>query len=94
MPLSTPQAPRARRSRVWTWVAGSAAVAALAAGGAYGLSAHGASADLHASVHDAATAQRLADSAASRARTANVLYAAGAAAGAAGIGLFFFEGSF
>jgi tetratricopeptide (TPR) repeat protein len=92
---SPPEAkPAGPRSRVWTWVAAGASVAALAAGGAYGLSARSASSDLHSAQHDAKTAQRLADAASSRARTANLLYAAGAVAGAGSVGVFFVEGKF
>ncbi len=82
------------RPRRWTWVAAGVAGAALAAGAGFGLAARSASQDLRASEHDGATAQRLADSASSRARSANVLYAASAVAGAAGVTLFFVEGRF
>jgi len=84
----------AARPRRWTWVAAGVAGAALAAGAGFGLAARSASQDLRASEHDGATAQRLADSASSRARSANVLYAASAVAGAAGVTLFFVEGRF
>ncbi len=89
-----PAQPPARRPRVWTWVAAGAAGAALAAGVAYGLAARSASDDLRRAEHDGATSQRLADSAGSRARTANVLYGVAAVAGAAGVTLFFVEGRF
>lgn len=79
--------------RLWTWVAGGAAVAAVAAGVGFGLAANGASDELRGSVHDAATAQQLADTASSRARTANVLYGVAAAAAAAGVTLYFLEGA-
>jgi hypothetical protein len=84
----------AARPRVWTWVAAGVAGAALAAGIAYGIAAKNASDDLRSSQHDQATAQRLADSASSRSRTANVLYGVAGVAGAAGVTLFFVEGSF
>ena len=82
------------RPRVWTWVAAGVAGAALAAGVAYGLAARSATDELRSSQHDQATAQRLADSAGSRARTANVLYGVAAGAGAVGVTLFFVEGRF
>jgi tetratricopeptide (TPR) repeat protein len=82
------------RPRVWTWVAAGVAGAALAAGAAYGLSARSASDELRAAQRDGASAQRLADQASSRARSANVLYGVAAAAGAAGVTLFFVEGRF
>ncbi len=82
------------RPRPWTWVAAGVAGAALAAGAGFGLAAHSASQDLRASEHDGATAQRLADSASSRARSANILYGTAAVAGAAGVTLFFVEGRF
>ncbi len=93
---TAPQLPEARpsRPRLWTWVAAGAAGAALATGIAYGLAARSAGDDLRRAEHDSATAQRLADSAASRSRTANVLYGIAGAAGAAGVTLFFFEGRF
>jgi PEGA domain-containing protein len=86
-------APRALSSR-WKWIAAGAAAVALGAGAAYGLAARSASADLRASEHDGPTATRLAQTATSRARTANVLYGMGAAAGAAGLGLFVYEVAF
>jgi hypothetical protein len=95
--LAPPPAPGARpapRSRVWTWVAAGVAGAALAAGAAYGLSAKSTSNDLRAVQRDGTEAQRLADQATSRAHSANVLYGVAAAAGAAGVTLFFVEGSF
>lgn len=87
-------APPGPRPRIWTWVATGIAAAALAGGIVYGLSARSASDELRGSQHDAATAQRLADTASSRARTANILYGVAAGAGAAGVGLFIFEGHF
>lgn len=85
---------RPARPRLWTWAAAGAAGAALAAGVAYGLAARSAGDDLRQAEHDSATAQQLANSAASRSRTANVLYGIAGAAGAAGLTLFFFEGRF
>ena len=93
--LRTGNAPDARpRPRRWTWVAAGVAGAALAVAIAYGVAASSASNDLRSREHDGATAQRLADTAASRSRTANVLYGVAAGAGAAGLTLFFVEGRF
>ena len=89
-----PKVSPTRRPRVFTWVAAGVAGAALAAGIAYGLAARSASDDLRRAEHGGADAQRLADSASSRARKANILYGAAAAAGAAGVTLFFIEGRF
>jgi hypothetical protein len=75
-------------------VAAGAAGAALVAGAAYGLSARNASSDLHSAQRAGTEAQQLADQATSHAHTANVLYGAAAVAGAAGVTLFFLEGSF
>jgi tetratricopeptide (TPR) repeat protein len=83
---------QAARPRRWTWIAAGAAGAALATGIAYGLAARSAGDDLRRTQHDSATAQRLADSAASRSRTANVLYGVAGALGAGGVTLFVFEG--
>ncbi|GEJ56900.1 PEGA domain-containing protein [Anaeromyxobacter diazotrophicus] len=81
-------------ARRYTWVAAGVAGAALVAGIAYGLAARSASAELRSSEHTGATAQQLAADAAARARNANVLYGVAAAAGAAGVTLFFLEGTF
>ncbi|MFL5261197.1 MAG: PEGA domain-containing protein [Anaeromyxobacteraceae bacterium] len=91
---TSPARPSHALSPRWKWIAAGAAAVALAAGGAYGLAARSASADLRATEHDGTTATRLAQSATSRARTANVLYGVGAAAGAAGLGLFVYEVAF
>lgn len=80
--------------RRWTWVAAGVAGAALAGGIAYGLAARSASDQLRSSEHTGATAQQLADSASARSRNANVLYGVAAAAGAASVTLFFYEGRF
>jgi len=92
--LTAPAPAPLPRPRVWTWVAAGAAAVALAAGGAYAASAQSASSDLRSAAHDGATAQRLADTATSRSRTANTLYGVAAVAGAASVTLFFVEGRF
>lgn len=87
-----PERPREER-RVYTWVAAGAAVAAVAAGAYFGHVAQQRSATLRdGKVHS--DAQSLAREAESNARTANVLYAVGGAAAAAGVTLFFIEGRF
>jgi len=81
------------RRRVYTWVAAGAAVVAAGAGLYYGIQAHNASNDLNSmTVPNGARAQDLANSASSRARTANILYGVAGAAAAAGVTLYFLEG--
>jgi tetratricopeptide (TPR) repeat protein len=89
-----PKKSPAHRPRVFTWVAAGVAAGTLAAGIAYGLAARNASDDLRRTEHGSPEAQRLADSASSRARTANILYGVAGAAGAVGVTLFFVEGHF
>jgi tetratricopeptide (TPR) repeat protein len=89
-----PRAPHRTIAPRWKWIAAGASAVALTAGAIYGLSARSASADLRGAEHDSATATRLAQSASSRAHTANVLYGVGAAAGAAGLGIFAYEVAF
>lgn len=94
-PLPLTPAPQARpaRHRVYTWVAAGAAAAALTAGVLYGQSAQRKrDALVDGTPHDDAAA--LARDARSKARTANVLYGIAGAAGAAGVTLFFVEGTF
>ncbi len=96
-PLAQPGPPAvaATKSRLWTWVALGAAAAAAGAGTYYALSARSDSNALtDGTVRPQADAQRLHDDAQSKSRTANVLYAVAGAAGAAGVTLFFIEGSF
>ncbi len=97
-PSLTAPAPKpvARRGRLWTWVAGGAAVAAAGAGVYFGMQAQNASDKLVNASQPLAPgeAQRLYDEARSRSRTANILYGVAGAAGAAGVTLFFLEGSF
>jgi hypothetical protein len=89
-----PKKAPAHRPRIFTWVAAGVAAGALAAGIAYGLAARNASDDLRRTERSGAEAQRLADSASSKARTANILYGVAGAAGAVGMTLFFVEGHF
>ncbi|MFY3746206.1 PEGA domain-containing protein [Anaeromyxobacter sp. Red801] len=94
-PVPLTPAPQARpsRHRVYTWVAAGAAVAALAAGVLYGQAAERKrDALVDGTPHDDAAS--LARDARSKARTANVLYGIAGAAGAAGVTLFFVEGTF
>ncbi len=82
----------APRKRVFTWVAGGAAVAAAGAGIGMGLAASSASNQLLASEHDQMTAQQLHDSAQGLSTGANVAYGVAAVAGVTAIVLFFVEG--
>ena len=98
-PLTQPGPPvrEARKSRLWTWVAAGAAVAAVGVGTYYGLSSKSDADALHANVSPPRTNaanQSLADSAQSKATTANAFYAIAGGCAAAGITLFFVEGSF
>ncbi len=98
VPSLTAPAPKpvARNGRLWTWVAGGAAVAAAGAGVYFGMQAQNASDKLVNAPQPLAPgeAQRLYDEARSKSRTANILYGVAGAAGAAGVTLFFLEGSF
>ena len=89
-----PRAPHRTIAPRWKWIAAGASAVALTAGAIDGLSARSASADLRGAEHDGPTATRLAQSASSRAHTANLLYGVGAAAGAAGLGIFAYEVAF
>ena len=82
------------RRRTWTWVAAGAAGVAAAGAVTLGMMARSDSRELLGGRHEQAEAQRLHDSAVSKSRTANVLYAVAGVAGAAGVTLFFVEGSF
>jgi tetratricopeptide (TPR) repeat protein len=96
-PLAQPGPPAVapKKSRVWTWVALGAAAAVAGVGTYYGLSAQSASNQLaDGTVRTQSQVQSLHDDAQSKARTANILYAVAGATGAAGITLFFVEGSF
>jgi hypothetical protein len=86
----------ARGGKLWTWVAGGAAVAAAGAGAWFGMQAQDASDKLVGASQPLppGEAQRLYGEAKSKSRTANVLYGVAGVAGAAGVTLFFLEGSF
>ncbi|ABC83414.1 PEGA domain-containing protein [Anaeromyxobacter dehalogenans] len=93
VPLAPAPQARPSRHRVYTWVAAGAAAAALTAGVLYGQSAQRKrDALVDGTPHDDAAS--LARDARSKARTANVLYGIAGAAGAAGVTLFFVEGTF
>jgi PEGA domain len=89
---SDPVSPPAKR-RVYTWVAAGVAVAAGAAGVAYGVAASR-QADKLRDGFPHADAAALASGAQSKATTANVLYGISGVAAAAGVTLFFVEGKF
>ena len=91
-----PAPPRASANhRLWTWVAAGAGALAVGAGAYYGVTAAQRSADLRdGTVRSASASTALRDDAVSRQRRANVLYAVGGVAGAAGATLFFVEGRF
>lgn len=83
------------KKRVWTYVAGGAAVAAVATAAVLGSMAQADSTTLTTTLHANrvdATATR--DAAEGKANAANVLYGVAGVAGAATIALFFVEGSF
>jgi len=82
------------RKRTWTWVAAGAAGVAAASAVTLGLMARSDARELVGGRHEQPEAQRLYDSAVSKSRTANVLSAVAGVAGAAGVTLFFVEGSF
>lgn len=96
-PLSLLEAPvfQSRKSRVWTWMATGAAVIAAGAATYYSLSAQSASNQLtDGTIRTQTQVQSLHNDAQSKARTANTLWVVTGAASAAGITLFFVEGSF
>jgi tetratricopeptide (TPR) repeat protein len=88
-----PESPRERR-RVYTWVAAGTAVAAVAAGAYFGVSARQDEDAIPGIVNDPALADRTVRSAESNARRANVLYALAGGAAVAGVTLFFVEKRF
>jgi tetratricopeptide (TPR) repeat protein len=91
-PVATAQP--SSRGRTWTWVAAGAAGAAAAGAVTLGLMARADSRELLARPHERAEAQALHDSARGKSRTANILYGVAGVAAAAGVTLFFVEGSF
>jgi hypothetical protein len=97
--LAAPTAPAveggAERRRVYTWVAVGTAVVAVAAGAFFGSQATEDEDALRSMASpDGAAAERYASGARSNARKANVLYALGGGAAAAGVTLFFVERRF
>ena len=88
--------PVERGGKVWTWVAGGVAVAAAGAGVLYGVQAQEASDQLVNAGQPLppGEAQRLYDEAKWKSKTANILFGVAGVAGAAGVTLFFLEGSF
>jgi len=93
-PAATAAAQPSPRGRTWTWVAAGAAGAAAAGAVSLGLLARADSQELLARPHERAEAQALHDSARGKSRAANVLYGVAGVAAAAGVTLFFVEGSF
>ncbi|HTN51107.1 MAG TPA: PEGA domain-containing protein [Anaeromyxobacter sp.] len=92
-PAKPPPEPPKARGRLYTWIAAGVAVAAVGAGAYFGVAAKQQSDKLlDGNVHP--DADQIAKDAKAKAHTANVLYAVGAAAGVAGVTLFFVEGSF
>lgn len=92
VPAPTPEPPAAR-PRISTWVAAGVSVAALAAGAWFGLEAQRQQDALRdGAIHEDADA--LAKDATQKAKTANVLYGISGVAAAAGVTLFFVEGTF
>jgi hypothetical protein len=90
-----PAKPAAHGRRLWTWVAAGASVAALGAAGYYGMQAQKKSDDLRdGTVRPGGAAESLAKDAESSVRNSRILYGVAAAAGAAGVTLFFVEGKF
>jgi PEGA domain len=89
---STEPAPRAR---TWTWVGAGVTAAALATAVGFGLSAQGQSQELMSPPpRTGREATLLRDGAKGHATTSNILYGVAGVAGAATVGLFFFEGEF
>ncbi len=99
IPLSpAPPEPAKRevaKGKLWTWIAGGVAVAAAGAGAYYGSKAKSASDKLaNGTVWSQSDAQRYYQQAKDNQRNANVLYGVAGGAAAAGVALFFLEGSF
>jgi len=83
-----------RRGRRWTWVAAGVAGASAATAVALGIVARADSRELLARPHEQPVAQRLYNSANGKSVAANVLYGVAGVTAAAGVTLFFVEGSF
>lgn len=91
--LAATAAPAQKKGRIFTWVAGGVAVAGLATGIGLGVASSSATAEMKASVHDAAEVQSLHDRANGTAIGANVSYGVAGAAAIAAVILFFVEGA-
>jgi tetratricopeptide (TPR) repeat protein len=83
-----------KKGKLWTWIAGGVAVAAAGAGAYYGMKAQQASDDLRSGSYVQPKVDALQQDAKTAQRNANVLYGVAGAAAAAGVTLFFIEGSF
>lgn len=99
LPISpTPPEPAKREvkgGKLWTWIAGGVAVAAAGAGAYYGSKAKSASDKLaNGTIWSQSDAQKYYQQAKDDQRNANVLYGVAGGAAAAGVALFFLEGSF
>lgn len=81
----------AKKGRVWTWVAGGVAVAALGGGITCGVLSSSASNDLHTVVHSRADATALANTSTQFATGANISYGVAAGAAITAVILFFVE---
>ena len=94
-PAPEPVKHEAKKGKLWTWIAGGVAVAAAGAGVYYGSQAKSASEKLtNGTVWSQGDAQKYYQQAKDDQRNANVLYGVAGVAAAAGITLFFIEGSF
>ncbi len=93
-PAPEPVKPEAKKGKLWTWIAGGVAVAAAGAGAYYGVKAQNASNDLRSGNYVQPQVDALQQDAKSAQKTANVLYGVAGVAAAAGVTLFFVEGSF
>ncbi len=94
-PAPPPSPPSWTTRRVAAWVAAATTLALAGAGATYGLQARDASSQLRdGTQRTSAAAEALAHDARGKARTANLLYGAGAAAAAATATLFVLEGRF
>ena len=93
-PAPEPVKQEAKKGKLWTWIAGGVAVAAAGAGAYYGVKAQQASNDLRSGNYVQPKVDSLQQDAKSAQKTANILYGVAGVAAAAGVTLFFVEGSF
>ena len=94
-PPLVPTRRSARGGRLWTWVAAGTSVAALGAAGYFTMDARSKSKELrNGEVRSAAANDDLVDGHDTAVRNSRILYGVAAAAGAAGVTLFFVEGEF